>query len=257
MDIHDLVRTDYKEVDKRDGIHAVMGWVRGDTDTLPIVTDHGKPFGLVNDRALMGRKLDHHAKIEPYTLTTRALPPTATVDEVIERMAEYRAAHLPVANDGKLLGYVSVVDLLREVGVDRTAGDLCVPVRVLREDQTLGEALHAFNQEYVDHLPVADGKGRVMAVLPRRRVIIMGDNALARGRKDAVGNKFRYIDDPIHGFTDAAVTLPPNATAEEILEAVEDFGYVLVKEKSGDRLVGIITPETLARSVPKPLNPLE
>lgn len=250
MDIHDLVKTDYKEVDKRDGLHSVMGWVRGDTDRLPIVTDGGKPFGIVNDRALMGRRIDHNAKVEGYTLTTRALPPTASVEEAIGRMAEFRAAHLPVANDGKLLGFVSALDLVREAGLDRAASDLCVPVRVLKETQTLGDALHAFNQEYVDFLPIADANGRVTTVLPRRSVLLMEDNANTKGRKDAVANKFSYIQDPLAGFTDQAVVLPPNASAEDVLEALEDFGYAIVNDKDG-RFVGIITPETLARTVKK------
>lgn len=248
-DIHDLVRTDFKEVDKRDGLHAVMGWVKGDTDKVPIVTDGGKPFGIVNDRALMSRRIDHHAKIEGYALTTRALPPDATLEEAIERMAEYRAAHVPVEQRGKLLGYVSAVDLAREAAWAHTARELCVPVTMLKETQTLGDALHVFHQEYVDFLPVLDAQGRPSAVLPRKRVLLAGAEAGTKGRKDAGGEKFHLINDPVHGFTDQSISLRADAPMEEVLETLEEWGYALVHDRDG-RFLGIITPETLARAAP-------
>lgn len=249
-DIHDLVRTDFKEVDKRDGLHSVMGWVKGDSDDLPIITDGGKPFGLVNDRALMSRRIDHHAKVEGYTLTTRALPMDATIDEAIARMAEYRAAHLPVERKGKLVGYVSAVDIAREAGWAHAARELCVPITTLKEGQTMGDALHVFNQEYVDFLPVLDAQGRPSAVLPRKRVLQVGAEAGTKGRKDAGGEKFHLLNDPVGGFTDQAVSLPADASQEDIWETLEEWGYALVHEKDG-RFLGIITPETLARAAPR------
>lgn len=250
-DIHDLVRTDYKAVDKRDGLHSVMGWIKGDTDKVPIITDGGRPFGIVNDRALMGRKLHHNAHVEHFTLTTRALPHNATLDDAMARMAEFRAAHLPVEEKGKLLGYVSAVDLVRESGVECTANDLCVPVTTLREDQTLGEALHVFSQEYVDHLPVLDAQGRPRGILARRRILqLEADYADGHGRKDAGGNPVTFLDNPVQGFTDNAVTLPPTAASEDVLDTLESWGYALVEDKGG-QFVGIVTPETLARTLPK------
>lgn len=248
-DIHDLVRTDFKEVDKRDGLHSVMGWVKGDSDQLPIVMDGGRPFGLVNDRALMSRRIDHHAKIEAYALTTRALPADASLDEAIARMAEFRAAHLPVEQKGKLLGYVSVVDVAREADWGKTARDLCVPVSMLKEGQTLGDALHLFNQEYVDFLPVLDAQGRPSAVLPRRRVLHVGAEAGTKGRKDAGGEKFHLLHDPIEGFTDQSISLRADAPMEDVLQTLEEWGYALVHDRDG-RFLGIVTPETLARAAP-------
>lgn len=248
-DIHDLVRTDFKEVDKRDGLHAVMGWVKGDTDKVPIVTDGGKPYGIVNDRALMSRRIDHHAKIEPYALTTRALPATATLEEAIARMAEYRAAHLPVEEKGKLVGYVSALDVAREADWGRTARELCLPVTALRAGQTLGDALHVFTQEYIDYLPVLDAQGRPGAVLSRKRVLHMGAEAGERGRKDAGGEKLHFLNDPVEGFTDPSVTLSPDASQEDVLETLEEWGYALVQDGDG-RFLGIVTPETLARAAP-------
>lgn len=247
-DIHDLVRTDYKAVDKRDELHSVMGWVWGDSDKLPIVTDQGKPYGIVNDRALITRRLDHHAKLHQYVLATRALTPDTELVEALRRMGEFRAAYMPVEENGKLKGFVSSIDLVRELGADRTAGELCVPVTMLREGMTFGDALHAFNQEYVDYLPVFDAQGRLQWVLPRRKVLQMEHQSGANGRKNAGGIKVSWLNDPIDTFCDDAQSLRHDAPLEVVLKHLEDWGYACVTAKDG-RLEGIVTPETLCRAV--------
>lgn len=247
-----FLRTDFKAVDKRDGIHTVMGWIKGDSDKLPIVTDGGKPFGLVNDRAITnGRNLDDRAKLENYALITRALPETASIEEVAKRMAELRAAFLPIEDKkGRLAGYVSAIDVARERGADgRTARDLCVPIPALRGEQTLGEALHAFSQEYVDHLPITDAQGRLQGVVHRRDVLVLGANNADKGRMDAIGERHHPLKDPVSGFADeASGIVSPEARFSEVERALDAWGYALVS--NGDaRVLGIITPETLMRSL--------
>jgi CBS domain-containing protein len=248
-DLSPFLRTDYKAVDKRDGLHAVMGWLKGDTDKLPIVTDDGKAFGLVNERALMSRRIDERAKVETYSLVTRALPETATFEEVARRMAELRAAHMPIENArGKLTGYVTAIDVARQNGAAaKTARELSVPVVMLREDGSVGEALHAFTQEYVDHLPVLDAHGRLSGVVHRRDLLTREQNAGDKGRMDALGEKQRPLRDRISGFADDATSwLPPHATFDEVTRALDAWGYAVVRD--GDRILGVVTPETLLRA---------
>src|SRR5205814_1934637 len=76
---------------------SVFGWLTGDAKKVPIVMDGDAPFGILNERALMSRRIDGKAKLESYTLATRALSSTATLDEAAARMREFRAARLPVA----------------------------------------------------------------------------------------------------------------------------------------------------------------
>jgi|SRR5581483_6105049 len=249
-DLSSLVRTDYKAVDKRDGVHSVIGWIRGDSDKLPILVDEGKPFGLVNDRAMTSRRLDQNAKLEGYALVTRALPQTASLAEAAARMAELRAAFLPIEDrKGKLVGYVAALDVARRNGaVERSARDLAVPVRALRPDETLGDAVHAFGQEFVDHLPVVSTEGRLEGVVHRRDVLLMSADAGDKGRMDAHGERIHALRDAVSGFADAPEALVrPDDSFERVASCLESWGYALVVENN--RLTGIVTPETLIRSL--------
>lgn len=247
-DISSFVRTDYKAVDKHDAVHSIMGYVTGDSDKVPVVLDGKHPYGILNERALMSRRLDGNAKIEGFVLTTRAVPPETPVDEAIARMAEYRAPYLPVERQGKLAGYVSAIDLVRQQDLDYDAGEMCVPILTLTTKQSLSEALHAFNKEYVDHLPVVDEKGRVVGVIGRRFIINVETQLGSKGRKDANGEKVHLLAEPLEGFIEQPpVTVAPNADFETVLEAVEEHGYAIVQASDG-AIQGIITPQTLVRN---------
>lgn len=247
-DIGPLIRTDYKEVDKRDELRNVLGWVRGDTSKLPVVVDDGRPFGVVSERAMLGRRIDSKAKVEGYTLSTRALTSEATLEEAMARMAEFRAAHLPVADDrGKLAGYVSAVDVARAHanGAQMRAAELATPVTALRLDQTMSEAHHVFSKEYVDILPVIDAQGRASGVVTRRMLISMDLNAMDKGRKDAGGEKIHIAREPVSGYVEEnAPVIDGSTPLQQTIAKVEQFGYVLVKAANG-QLAGIITPQTL------------
>jgi CBS domain-containing protein len=250
--IASLLRTDYKAVDKRDEVRSVYGWLRGDSDKVPLVVDDGKPVGIVNERALMSRRLDSRAKLESYTLSTRALQWTATLEQAAERMREFRAAYLPVEDArGQLAGFVTAIDVARAANLGGRASEMCLPVQVLAEKHTLGEALHAFAQEYVDFLPVTDGAGKLRGVLPRRSVLEMELNiGDAKGRRDSGGERIHVLKDVVSGFMDEApVTLPAAASFATLLDTLEESGYAFVSNGNGG-LLGVVTPETLWRAAP-------
>lgn len=247
-DISPHLRTDYKAVDKRDELRTVMGWLAGEASKVPIVLDDGRPFGILNERALMSRQLDGKAKIEPYVLVTRALAATASAEEARARLAEHRAAYLPVEDArGKLAGYVRAVDLARDGSNGQKALDVAVPIQSLQEGSTLGDAMNAFQKEYVDYLPVVRADGRAIGVLPRRTVLRMEFNAGDRGRKDAGGEKFTMLRDPVHGvMDDAPAFVRATSSLADVLETLDESGYAIV-QRDGGGVMGIVTPETLFR----------
>jgi len=253
--IESLLRTDFKAVDKRDEVHTVFGWLTGDAKKVPIIVDDGRPVGVLNERALMSRRIDAKAKLEQFTLTTRALSLAAPLEEAAARMREFRASRLPVEDArGKLAGYVTSIDVARaSETLGRRASDLCLPVKALEEKQTLGDALHSFTQEYVDFLPVTNGGGKLTGVLPRSTLLRMElDASAGKGRRDAGGEKFHYLNDSVDGFMDETpVMLPAAASFDALLKTVEQSGYAIVQRENGVGVLGVVTPETLLRLGPR------
>jgi hypothetical protein len=72
----------------------------------------------------------------------------------------------------------------------------------------------------------------------------------SRGRRDAGGEKFNILSDPVRGFMDEApVVLPAAASFDKLLATIEASGYAIVqKDGPAGGVLGVVTPETLMRA---------
>ncbi len=83
-----------------------------------VVTERGEPVGVFSERDLLKRVV--YRDISPHscyvgevmTPKVQAASPEQTVHEVTEAMKLYRHRHLPVMEEGRLVGIVSMRDLL-------------------------------------------------------------------------------------------------------------------------------------------------
>lgn len=81
--------------------------------------------GIVSERdyarkvILLGRSSATTAVREIMTAPVLTLPPDSTVDEAMRMMTDHRIRHLPVVAAGRVLGVVSIGDLVKSVIEDQ------------------------------------------------------------------------------------------------------------------------------------------
>ncbi|HWG89892.1 MAG TPA: CBS domain-containing protein [Candidatus Thermoplasmatota archaeon] len=242
--IDHLVETDFKAVDKRDGVAAATGYLLGDTDRVPIVTDHERPWGVLNERGFMRTRVHPYERVENYTLGTGALTTDLTLEETVRRMAAASVDHFPVEERGRLIGYVSALRVLEELEVDLPAHRLLDEVPHLREDQSAGDAIHFFHDTKVAVLPVVDASGHLAAVLHRRDIVPIGlnnDRGLG-GRTYAGGERNHFSDIEVKGLMETSYgTVRPNDAFDHVVEVLKQFRAAVVVDEQ-DRPLGVITP---------------
>lgn len=85
-----------------------------------VITDHdGRAIGIVNDRDALKAlaKQDFRAMAMPVTQIMRSPPPTcgpdASATDVLRRMTHDRFRHVVVTEDGRMIGLVSIGDLVK------------------------------------------------------------------------------------------------------------------------------------------------
>lgn len=90
-----------------------------------LVLDNGKLAGIVSERdyarkvVLMSRS-SHTAEVrEIMTVDVICVNPTQSIEHCMELMTEKRLRHLPVLEDGKLIGLISIGDLVKNIISDQ------------------------------------------------------------------------------------------------------------------------------------------
>lgn len=78
---------------------AVVG-ILSERDVVHALADHGGDLGRVKVGDLMTKEV-------------ATCPPSASVDKVMQLMTEGRFRHLPVVDDGRLCGIVSIGDVVK------------------------------------------------------------------------------------------------------------------------------------------------
>ena len=86
-----------------------------------LVVDEGKIVGILSERdyarkvALMDRSSKQTAVREVMTSSVMYARPDQTNEECMAMMTDNRLRHLPVIDDGRLLGLVSIGDLVKDI----------------------------------------------------------------------------------------------------------------------------------------------
>jgi CBS domain-containing protein len=119
---HDILRlkghTVYS-VRPDDTVLAALG-VMAEHDIGAVLVLHGdEVVGILTERdyarkvALMGRASKDSPVRSIMTADVVCVPPTGTVQDCMELMTERRVRHLPVVEDGRVIGLVSIGDLVK------------------------------------------------------------------------------------------------------------------------------------------------
>ena len=127
MNIRDVMTPNPKTVSPDDSIESAARIMRDeDTGAVPVV-QNGRPIGMVTDRDIVIRGVaDGTAARSVRDVATERLvsiSPDASTSEATELMSEHQIRRLPVVENDRLVGIVSLGDLAVKDAKDRRTGD--------------------------------------------------------------------------------------------------------------------------------------
>jgi len=122
------------------------------------------------------RTLDESRVGDVMTRNPVAVTPTTSVLEAARLMRELGVSALPVVDDERLIGIVTERDLVWKVIAE--VRPVSIPVSdvmtrslvVIRETETLSQALYLMSKFNIRHLPVVDEQGRLIGILSLRDI---------------------------------------------------------------------------------------
>lgn len=257
MTIGDIMRRSPWVIQASDALGAAQrAMARGHIRHLPVLQD-GKLVGLLSERDVLAARARAGADEEWWQTPVRAAmsapPQTAAPDESLTeaagRMAAAKIGALPVVERGKLLGLVTVTDVLAaEVAGAMapappelaTAADAMTPWPLtVRPETPLADAVALMVDHHIRHLPVLDATSAVVGMLAERDV------------RTAIGDPFAYIEKRSRSeaqykvrdvMSRPVITVPFDRPLVELARSFADgrIGAVPVTDRFG-ALIGIVS----------------
>jgi len=127
MNIREVMTPNPRTVTPDDSIESAARIMRDeDTGALPVVQD-GRPVGMVTDRDIVIRGVAEggsgRSVRDVITERVISVSPDASTREATELMSEHQIRRLPVVENDRLIGIVSLGDLAVKEAKDRRVGD--------------------------------------------------------------------------------------------------------------------------------------
>jgi CBS domain-containing protein len=128
MNIRDVMTHNPRTVSPQDSIQNAARIMRDeDTGVVPVV-DNGKPVGVITDRDIVVRAVAEGGQLnrpvrDIVTNELVAATPDMSVSEATELMSTHQVRRLPVVENNRLVGIVSIGDIAVKEGKDSRVGD--------------------------------------------------------------------------------------------------------------------------------------
>jgi CBS domain-containing protein len=128
MNIRDVMTPNPRTVSPDDSIQNAARIMRDvDTGVVPVV-ENGRPVGLITDRDIVVRAVAEDGQLnrpvrEIVTGSIVCASPEMSTREAADLMSEHQVRRLPVVENERLVGIVSLGDIAVKEGKDKRVGD--------------------------------------------------------------------------------------------------------------------------------------
>jgi CBS domain-containing protein len=128
MNIRDVMTPNPRTVSPNDSIQSAARVMRDeDTGAVPVV-ENGRTVGMITDRDIVVRAIADGSELDTpvrglVTGTLVSVTPDMSTREATDLMSEYQIRRLPVIENERLVGIVSIGDLAVKEGRDKRTGD--------------------------------------------------------------------------------------------------------------------------------------
>jgi len=238
--IRDMVRDNFKLIDKNEEISSIFGYLYENT-FFPIVVDGKKPWGIVDIRHLLKRKLSPHEKIKDFVVGLPKVDASYSISKAKQIMEKSGQPYLLVTYEGNLIGYITALDIAMALG-NKKAGDIMKKVEPIREDDTVASAISSMRKQNTAVLPVTKDDDFIGVV--RARDLIKIETTHDK-KTDYHPEKTSPLDMQVKGLMERGIRVVEPDARKELVKIVDKQGFTVVCE--GRKYKGIIELMDLIR----------
>ena len=238
--IQEMVRSNFKLIDKNEEISSIFGYLY-EGRFFPIIMDGKKPWGIVDVRQLLKRKLSPNEKIKDFVVGLPKIDASYSITKAKQIMEKSGQPYLLVTYEGELIGYITALDIAMALG-NKKAGDIMRRIEPIGEDDTVANAISNMRKQNTAVIPVTNGEEFIGVV--RARDLIKIETTHDK-KTDYHPEKTSPLDMQIKGIVERGVRVVKPEARKELVKIVDKQGFVVVCE--GGNYRGIIELMDLIR----------
>ncbi len=248
-----LMTKDFAVIGSDENISKALSLL-DETDGV-VVMDGEKYEGIITKKDIVRAKIPPEAKVKRFARHAPRISPSTPINEIARLMLESDIYHLPVFDDGKIVGMVRDDDILRyiveqEIGEQPISNYMSSSPLFVSPNDNIGKVIKIFREENISRLPVVKD-GEIVGIITVGDVL---DRVLHPEEKPEYGEfiaeKKRYLKIPVKGImTEEPVIMSPDAKVKDVIEEMLEngFGGMIIGE--GKKLVGIVTKKDLLEPI--------
>jgi len=246
----------YTKVDRTDPVSRVAGYLKGETETVPMVFDKNACYGFINERLLILTRLNPKQKIRGRDIKVKVMKADEEPLNVTREMIKTNCNMVPIGkNEKNVFGYTTsslvIEELMKDLKIGYRMGDVAVPVIILRKKDTLGKAINPLRN--FKALPVVNDRGKLEGAIEARVIIEASVEKERSGLGTYIAEKDSVFNRPVSSFSSQ---FSPNCDVRDLLnkkivDYLQTYGYCFVC-KDG-KPIGIITPLRILKYLMKVL----
>ena len=248
--VGEVVRREIYIIGGEEPVSRAVGAFRKLDLPLVIVMDNSreKMLGILTERIVLRSTFNiDTTKAKSVALKSPIIRVDKPVSEAARLMLENNLKALPVEEDGKLVGTISIEDIVQALG-DRFFSRFKVrdvmsrdPITITPET-TIGQALVLMRENGISRLPVIQ-EGKLSGILTIHDIIVKVIQPRERAtRGEVVGEKLRTLSHQVKEImTPVVITASPDEPLSKAIKRMfeNDVSCLVVTQDS--RVIGIIT----------------
>jgi predicted transcriptional regulator len=243
------VEKKFSKVQRKDPVSRILGYLKGQSNSLPIVFNGERCYGFINEGLLISTKLDMNQQLKGFDTNVKTMNDSKSASDIAEEMLRSYCPYAPFGENDReesIFGYIKacavINELLKEKSLNKDAGSISKPVVVLNKDDSVGKAINFLKNFRA--VPLVDVTEKLYGCIEQRGnfLELAADRERPRrGTYMSTKDESIFKKPVIHYATKSAPACETSsAVGQEIIDTLDTYGYCFVCRAS--RPVGILTP---------------
>ncbi len=232
--IKEIVRRDFRLIDENDEIRKIFGYIYKEAK-FPIITINKKPIGIVDERNLIKSRILGNEKIKNFVIGVPKIDGTYSIQKAKSVMAASGVDRLIVTSEKEIIGYVRLIDILKKIGLQKTAKEIMKFIPPLDERNKVGEVINIMRNSNRKFIPVLFDKKFSGAIGIREVLPLISTKEKV---KDYHPEKTSLLETSLVGLVREIPICNEDEKGDEIIKLIEEREVVAVCR--GNEYLGLI-----------------